>query len=938
MCAANCHCISSGDPLRSAFVRLGFICVLFLAALSSGYALSSSVGQGAVRREAETQFARLLKGRVKIERADLRIRDGFWIEGRNVRVYPSPSGPGLSSDHVSVRIDILALMTGRFRVQDLVLDGIQLDIERSVADRWGPYPINAIDKRGGPSDNDDLERKLGAFRVIDVITRVLLERPFIAQRIKVSRGRVRLIDRYVRGQGEAPFMVQIDGINGSLVHDWIGNSANLVLAGSLSDANRQDVPIEVSGERRTDGSMNLSVAITKLELESYRDYFQNQTEEARRARASGTPSAIDRPFEGLLSGVVRFETPELEHGVLEIDWLGRDVALGVPRANEVISVNAPRLNLRTRVEVHPGRVRISEAGLTGPDIRVVVSGDIERPLRESSPANLAVHFHDVGVGALNRIARALPQQGREPLLRGLSSIETGKIVRVGGSGTQRLSVWQAVLRGERLDHLPTGLSMLAEVSGVTIAFGEHERLSALSATAVWTRDRLRITRLRALRDGVLTPQVNITVEGFPILFDQSETFDQSLVSNASLPGLSLLNQVFAQSPEVEGENVVVTDRPVEVQLDIDYLQHSALIWPLRNAEIDAVFKKRGQSFRIVRGTWGGAHVTGDLLLTHDPDSTLDAQLNVSLAPPASDNDGFIQPEATPMPADSNAKQAWASGNFVIDGMHGKHWPVGQTVARFAFFGDELKLGDVRGRLVPIGTLEGNLSVDLESPEALAFDTQFKIRGGDAGRLLEAVGFPDGFASGTFDIDGDLGGPILPDETAFALVAGKLEINGSDGEVRQSIPLVASLAHAAEGLSPARASDALAYETINTVIEFQRGRIATDEIKLDGPLRLFISGTFDFARPERAIDGEIGIFLFRQVDQLLGSVPLLGNLIPGGKGRGLFGVFFDVDGTLEEPVLTALPMKSLTDGIPVPDLIKAPFSAIRQALQSKSKKR
>jgi hypothetical protein len=33
----------------------------------------------------------------------------------------------------------------------------------------------------------------------------------------------------------------------------------------------------------------------------------------------------------------------------------------------------------------------------------------------------------------------------------------------------------------------------------------------------------------------------------------------------------------------------------------------------------------------------------------------------------------------------------------------------------------------------------------------------------------------------------------------------------------------------------------------------------------------------------------------------------------------------------------LPMKSLTDGIPVPDLIKAPFSAIRQALQSESKK-
>jgi hypothetical protein len=251
-------------------------------------------------------------------------------------------------------------------------------------------------------------------------------------------------------------------------------------------------------------------------------------------------------------------------------------------------------------------------------------------------------------------------------------------------------------------------------------------------------------------------------------------------------------------------------------------------------------------------------------------------------------------------------------------------------------GQSLDLENIRGQLVPRGSLEGSFRLDLARADQLTVETRFKIRGGHAGRLLEAVGFPDDFATGILDVDGALTGPIVPDRPAFAEIAGQIQIESRDGEIRQSIPLAAALAHAAEGWSPARASDALLYESISSVVRFEHGSIATDEIKLDGPLRIFLSGRFDFAKPGRGIDAEIGIFLFRQVDLLLGGLPLLGNLIPGGKDRGLFGAFFKVSGTLEEPVLDAMPMKSLTDGIPLPDLVKAPFSAIREALQGEPK--
>jgi hypothetical protein len=926
----------------SAFIRVALICALFLVALASGYGLSSSLGQGAVRREAEAQLGKLMRGRVTIERTDVRIRRGLWIEGQGVKVYPSASGPGLAGRHVRVRIDVMALVTGRFRVLDLEIDGLEFEIERNEADRWNPYPIDAIDRRGEARDPDDLERKLGALRVIDGITRTLLAAPFIAQRIEVKDSRVRLVDRFVRERGAPPFEVEISQIEGQLVHDWLGDTAKLELRGELRDEFESRVPIEAFGERREDGAMQLSLAFTRLDLAAYRYYFQDQAEGARRDRDAGDLDPEARPFAGLVSGVVHFESPEPEHGVLELDWAADDLHMAIPRANHHLDLASPHLALNTRIEFHPGRIRLGRLDLTGPDVRIDVSGDIERPLRGSSPARFEVFFRDVGLDAIDRIVSALPAAEREPLLHTLTRIEAGRIVRLGGSGTERFSVWQDVLRGERLD-LPPGLAMVAEVDHVTLQLGRYERLTDLSGNARWTRDRIEITRARGQRSGHPTPQLNLTLEGFPALFDEPRTFDPDRITNTSLPGIALLGKILAANPEAgdvraEDEEPV----PVEIEIEVDHLEHSGLLWPLYNAKLEAVLLPDSQSFHVAHGRWGGAELEGDVQLSFEEETTVDAHLRVwkpeaasvsrtNREAPAADAPPEA-PEPPPSARDADRVVTWAAGRFFVDGLHGKHWPVGPTVTHFTLDGDALSLRELRGRLVPRGRLEAGVQLDLSNAESVGFATQFEIRDADAGRVLSAIGFPDDFATGTLQLGGQLEGPVFPGRNPFELVEGHVEFKARHGEIRQSIPLAAALAHVAEGLSPARANDALLYETATTRIEFDRGTLSSDEIKIDGPLRIFLSGRFDFAKPQREIDAEIGIFLFRQVDRLLGRLPLLDNLIPGGRDRGLFGAFFDVSGTLDEPVLDAMPMKSLTDGVPLPDLVKAPFSAIREAFQ------
>jgi hypothetical protein len=440
------------------------------------------------------------------------------------------------------------------------------------------------------------------------------------------------------------------------------------------------------------------------------------------------------------------------------------------------------------------------------------------------------------------------------------------------------------------------------------------------------------------------PALNMVIEGFPILFEETDPFDPSRVSTGGLPGLYLLDDIFISESRERDDPDRSGDVPVEIEIGIDYVEHGALLLPLREAVIEAVLRKRSQSFHITRGIWGGAQLSGDVFLTQGPVPTVDAHLKVwagmpkdTLEPTAPSTP---KPTAEPPVGDETdtvdaPPRVWASGRIWVDGLHSKHWPVGSTVASFEFSGETLDLANISGLLIPRGNLAGSLRLDLSRSDQLDFESRFKIQGGHAGRLTEAVGFPRDFATGQLDIEGALAGPVLPGRSAFAEIEGQIQIEGRDGEIRQSIPLAAALAHAAEGLSPARASDALKYESISSVIRFERGRISTDEIKLDGPLRVFLSGRFDFARPQRTIDAEIGIFLFRQVDQLLGRLPLVGNLIPGGRDRGLFGAFFEVSGTLEEPVLEAMPMKSLTQGAPLPDLVKAPFSALREAFTRES---
>ena len=211
---------------------------LFATAISLGYLLSSSLSGDYLRLEAETQLTSLMRGPTSVRAARLRLARGLWIEGEDVKVYPGESQHGLTGRRVSARIDLVALLTGRFRLRELVLEGVHMEIERTGQDIWWPHPIAALDTRGKPEDPDDLELKLNILRSFEAVLRGLLRGPTVAQRIELRGGSVRLVDRFVGGRNSEPLVLEIDNIDGELDFGWLNRSADLRLRGAWKDGGR----------------------------------------------------------------------------------------------------------------------------------------------------------------------------------------------------------------------------------------------------------------------------------------------------------------------------------------------------------------------------------------------------------------------------------------------------------------------------------------------------------------------------------------------------------------------------------------------------------------------------------------------------------------------------------------------------------------------------
>lgn len=888
--------------MRRLAIGLAAGIVLGAIAFGAGYALSSGPGRDFLRAQVESELSDLLRGDVRVEEVHVVVRDGLGLRGSGVRVYPGDDGPGIFAEHASIELNVAALLVGELSLSSLVVDGLRVRATLQPDGSWTFPPLQWLQNRTPAADSEPtpplgLRVLAGAERA----GRFLLEEERIASRIEIRGAEVFFEDRSVTADSDMPLQhFAMHGIDADLSRPWLSDDAHFSLAGTLTDPDAREVHAEWTGSVR-DGEVNLALVADDVDLDAFDAYVKRLSPQA--------------DIEGFLSGSIRLATAEPGFENLILDLALRRVVPTIVVDDRPLRLDLPLAHLSTRIEIEPDAARLVDTRMTGPPVEVDLGGTIERPVTDDAKAHFEVSMQGLSVEYAAPIISQLPEETAREIFEWFDRIESGRVDRLALSGTAGLSTWSALAEGQ-LTRLPPNFLMSLAVSDVTARLDESDRVVGGSFQADWVGDRLELRHGRGTWRGESLPEMQLTVDGVSHFVGMKAS---QRASNAlPTPGLPLVWDLLARDHEPDeatgGTSFLV---------DVDYLDHPIVRWPVEDAHLIVRPTAYGTESLVTRGRWGGVPVTAHIAYVFQPAPLLTVGLE------ATDAESADSEAAEPPPARAPHSAAdWGRGRFRLEPTRPGESPEDELLSRmsgdFVLAGSEVRLSDVEVTLSSSTSVATTATVDLGDAERLGVRVQGHVRGASCSELADVAGLPEGFITGHVDVDLDLRGDIDPSGNPWAGLEGTVTGTATDGEVRQSVPLAVAMAAATDGFNPFAKREVLAYDKIRADLRIEDGSLTAERFELEGPVRIYATGTLVFANPPYEIDAVVGVFLLQRIRELLGKLPLVNLVLPGSK-KGFVGAYFSVRGPWEEPQVTTMAMKSLKEELP--DLITKPFDLI-----------
>jgi len=814
-----------------------------------------------------------------VEQLRISLRFGLHLEGNAVEVWPSSGGPGLRVEHVEADIRLFSHLTGQKRLRRLLLAGARLRVEREPTGGWTPPPVAKLfAKRAAPASETsprphELLRPLTA---VEALTRFLLIKSLVADTVEVKNGEILLVDAQAREAG----VVAIEGIQARLQRRRFLGDTRLALRGRLRDETGERGTFEANGRRSRSGELRFSLAATHLELHALSAYLRELHPEAR--------------LDGRLSGAVMFEAPSPGSGRLAVDLVGHDMRSPAPLSVpwELGPLEASRVELVGALSASPQQMRLEGARFSTDAFDLEVDAVVERPIRGSSRAELALVIQDVELAQVRHAIGWLPEIRREEAEALVAPLEVGHVRLLRTGGTASFSGWQDFLAG-RARELPVGFVVDAELADATLRVGDTDRIEKLSGRLWWTGDRLEIRGAQAQLNGSPLPRLDLSVEGISNLFALDPEARRLSPGGEPLVGLRPLWQALSRDT---GE--ASTASP-SLRLEIERLDHPMFFWPIEDtaAQIEPV--EGGVRIEISGGKWAGVPVQGEADWLFEPDEQVRARFRTQ----------------TPTRAQtwSSPAGAWARGRFEVGAVHEGPWLQESARGDFHAQASTVRLENVDVQLAPTGRVQAAAGIDLSRPDVAPFDLSFAVEDGDVTALAALAGLPRELATGRVDVAGSLTGSLDPGAPLSRKLSGLLEFEARDGTIYQAVPAVIAIALASEMFNPFAKREKVRFDRVESLVEFEQGRLKTDSFKIEGPdVRTFASGTIDVGHEPHPLDVEVSLFLFRPIDSVLDKIPLL-NLLLLGTNENLVAAHFTLKGPWDDPKAQLVPLRSLASG-------------------------
>jgi len=176
---------------------------------------------------------------------------------------------------------------------------------------------------------------------------------------------------------------------------------------------------------------------------------------------------------------------------------------------------------------------------------------------------------------------------------------------------------------------------------------------------------------------------------------------------------------------------------------------------------------------------------------------------------------------------------------------------------------------------------------------------------DFGEALKGLGFTDTVKGGKLKISG------VSTVEKPRLINGKIYITHFDVK---DLPVLVVLMNATSPFGIFNlVSGKLGFDQLQGKFRWQGDALDLDNIRASGDsVGMTISGKADMNSGKADLNGTVAPF--SMINRIIGSIPLIGDMITGGEGQGVLGVTYTIKGSLDKPDVSVNPASLLTPGI------------------------
>jgi hypothetical protein len=249
--------------------------------------------------------------------------------------------------------------------------------------------------------------------------------------------------------------------------------------------------------------------------------------------------------------------------------------------------------------------------------------------------------------------------------------------------------------------------------------------------------------------------------------------------------------------------------------------------------------------------------------------------------------------------------------------HYKHLKFGALSGRLTIQDGVLDLDRVSGQSTN-GDIAGRLVVQL--PRGEPADAEISLRA--TGLLVEDIyrlaGSKEGGVTGEARVTGTVRGHGRNPHGIYPTLNGKTELLLENGRIFKSeeraiwkIISILNLPAVLQGKVDLE-KEGLPYNKITATLTMRNGLFETENLIIDSPIvKITAAGNYDL--PTDQVDMVWAVSPFGSYSQFLKTIPLFGRLFAGER-KGVATAMFSVKGSIEDPEVKYMPMKSFATGV------------------------